>query len=472
MKTYRRSFLAILLLIGITSAAMAYIGTQESPPPRHAAHTGNSQALSLDAKLVQDKVLQGSDGKVSVALTFTGANLPNRLSHEIQPLDLTVVLDRSGSMGGQKIHDARMAVIRLMELLSPEDRMAIITYSNDVHLLSPLVAMNSSAKKRLSGYVKRIHSGGGTNLGGGLKEGIATLMHTTTGNRQRKVILISDGLANQGITDLYSLGSMAANGAEHNIGVSTVGVGYDFNEVLMTTIADHGSGSYYFLENPQALAQVFRKEFETARNVVAGGVELLIPLHDGIELIDAGGYPISKEGNIAIIRPGDLLSGQERRLFLTFQMPTTDEREFTLADFRASYLHEGKQLDLINSQKLAVHCVADQKEVVASIDEAAWSEQVVKEDYGRLKDEVAAAIRKGKKEEALETIQEYEVKNRAINDSVGSSRVSQNLEKDVQVLRQSVEETFAGAPAAVAAKKKQQAKALQYESYQVRRDKK
>ncbi len=104
MKTYRRSFLAILLLIGITSAAMAYIGTQESPPPKHAAHTGNSQPLSLDAKPVQDKVLQGSDGKVSVALTLTGANLPNRLMHEIQPLDLTVVLDRSGSMGGQKIH--------------------------------------------------------------------------------------------------------------------------------------------------------------------------------------------------------------------------------------------------------------------------------------------------------------------------------------------------------------------------------
>ncbi len=470
MKTYRKNFLAILLMIGITSAAMAYIGAQEVTPQKN-THNGGLQPLGLDAKLVQDKVLQGSDGKISVALTLSGADLPKRLEHDIQPLDLAVVLDRSGSMGGQKIHDARLAVIRLMELLSPEDRMAIITYSDDVRILSPLVAMNSTAKQMLSSYVKRIRSGGGTNLGGGLQEGIATLMPKKSDSRQRKVILISDGLANQGITDLSTLGSIAANGAEHSTHVSTVGVGYDFNEVLMTSIADYGSGNYYFLENPQTLAQVFRKEFETARNVVAGGIEIQIPLHDGIELVDAGGYPITREGNVAIIRPGDLLAGQERKLFLTFAMPTAAAKEFTLADFRASYLHEGKPFDIVNSQKLSINCVADQKEVVASIDEAAWSEQVVKEDYNRLKDKVADEIREGRKEKALETIQEYEVKNRAINDSVGSAEVSQNLDKDVQVLRQNVEETFAGAPAAVAVKKKQQAKTLQYESYRIRRDK-
>ena len=97
---------------------------------------------------------------------------------------------------------------------------------------------------------------------------------------------------------------------------------------------------------------------------------------------------------------------------------------------------------------------------------------MVKEDYNQLKEEVATDIRLGRKDAAISKIREYESRTRAVNNAVGSAKVTDNLEKDVQHLRQSVEETFAGAPAAVAEKKKQRSKALQYESYQIRRDKK
>jgi Zn-dependent M32 family carboxypeptidase len=109
--------------------------------------------------------------------------------------------------------------------------------------------------------------------------------------------------------------------------------------------------------------------------------------------------------------------------------------------------------------------------VIASIDEEVWSEQIVKEDFSKLKDTVANAVRSGQKKEALRAIEEYEEKTAALNDSVGSAQVSRNLENDLAPLRQSVEQTFSGAPAAVAEKRKQQAKELQYESYKVRRDK-
>ena len=114
----------------------------------------------------------------------------------------------------------------------------------------------------------------------------------------------------------------------------------------------------------------------------------------------------------------------------------------------------------------------NEQEVLASIDETVWTEQVLKEDYSRLKENVATAIRTGSKDEALQAIEDYEEQTTTINSSVDSDKVSQNLEKDVKALRQSVQATFAGAPAAVAEKKKQQAKSLQYESYQIRRDKK
>jgi hypothetical protein len=97
---------------------------------------------------------------------------------------------------------------------------------------------------------------------------------------------------------------------------------------------------------------------------------------------------------------------------------------------------------------------------------------VVQEEFSRLKDEVADAVREGDQVSAEKHIHEYEMRNKTINAAVGSPKVEENLTHDVTLLRQSVNETFVGTSSAVEAKKKQTAKALQYESYQTRRDKK
>ena len=116
--------------------------------------------------------------------------------------------------------------------------------------------------------------------------------------------------------------------------------------------------------------------------------------------------------------------------------------------------------------------MADETAVSASIDAPVWSAKVVQEDYSRLKEEVADSIAKGEQDKALAQIHEYETRNRKINETVGSAAVADNLASDVQTLRQSVETTFTGSPTAVAEKKKQNSKALQYEGYQMRRAKK
>lgn len=475
MKTYKNGIFTLLFLITITSAALAYMGASESSvstSSQHNSGNGTDGTISMHTALTQDKVMVGSDGNVAVALTLSAQNVPPSVKENMQPVDLVVVLDRSGSMNGQKINDAKSAVIDLLYRLTSQDRISIITYSNGVELLSPLVHVTNAGRENLAALVHRIGSGGGTNLGGGLNSGIATLMLPPETNRQRKVILISDGLANHGITSPAALGAMAANGAEYNIAVSTVGVGYDFNEILMTTIADHGAGNYYFLENPEAFARVFKKEFETTRNVAAGGIEIRIPLRDGLQLLSAGGFPIKTKNNVAVLRPGDLLAGQQRTIFLSYRVATNQERNFSLGDIEVHYIQDGNSKVISAPRELSIACVKNEQEVIASIDEDVWSEQVVKEDYNRLKSNVADAIRTGKKEDALQAIEEYETRTTALNSSVESGRVSENLEKDVEALRQSVHSTFAGAPAAVAEKKKQHAKSLQYESYQVRRDKK
>ncbi len=474
MKMYKRSFLIVIGLIVAASAALAYVGADDSLIAHliSAKQPADGGPVALHADLVQDKVLQGSDGQVAVAVTLNAEEIVQADNRQVQHADLVIVMDRSGSMGGGKIRDAKQAVVRLIDRLTSKDRLALVTYANGVETVSPLVAMNDANRRQVQAAVEGVQAGGGTNLGGGLQRGIRTLKQATGEGGQRRVILISDGLANQGITDPHTLGRIAADAKEHNLAVSSVGVGYDFNEVLMTTLADHGAGRYYFLEDPKTFATVFEKELEATRKVAASALELRVPLGKGVRLVHAGGYPIQVIDGHAVVHPGDLLSGQQRKIFLTFQVPTDKEQEIVLGAFQASYSHNGALHTIAMNQKMTLSCVKDPKEVMASIDEPAWSEQVVQEDYSQLKEEVAGSIRRGEKDKALEQIRQYEEANQSINASVGSVVVTKNLKDDVQALRRSVEETFHGAPAAVAEKKKQRAKALQYEGYKIRRDKK
>ncbi len=145
MNRYKNGFLTILFLIGITSAALAYMGARESSgssPLDPVARSGGNEIITVHTALTQDKVMRGTDGNVSVALTLSAKNFELSTANKIQPVDLVVVLDRSGSMNGRKLHDAKKAVINLLDQLTYQDRISIITYSNGVEILSGLVHVN------------------------------------------------------------------------------------------------------------------------------------------------------------------------------------------------------------------------------------------------------------------------------------------------------------------------------------------
>ena len=474
MWTTKKSLLAIIGLILATTAALAAMGAMETGNPSLANNSTSAgdRLLAVTTEVVQDKVLKGGDGRVTVSLNLTAARLPTLQKDSVPAADLVVVLDRSGSMQGQKLNDARQAIVQLLDQLGPEDRLALVTYANGVQIQSPLMPMNAANRRRLIAVANQVYAGGGTNLGGGLSRGIDLLMPTADGGRQRKLILISDGLANQGITDPVALGRMASAAVENRFSISTVGVGLAFNEVLMTAIADQGAGHYHFLEDPRVFAQVFETEFQATRLVAAANVEIRIPLEPGVHLVGAGGYPIRHDDGAAIIHPGNLLSGQSKTLYLTLEVPTAVKKEIVMGHVQVHYQHHGESQALAVARPLTVACVPDPKAVLASIKKDYWADQVVQEEFSRLKEEVAADIRDGDRTRAQARIHEYEAKQDAINTVVGSGKVARNLETDVQVLRQRLDETFSGAPAAVAEKRKQVSKAMQYDGYRLRRDKK
>ena len=251
-----KQFILVGCLIATTCFAMAYAGktnSSASPTPRSINKKG---IVTLSGFLTQDKIYAGSDGMVSLALTINTDDIKNTGISEntetSQHVDLVIVLDRSGSMNGKKLDDAKKAALNLISGLSPSDRFALITYSNTAIRLSDLVYVTPSARERLRAVISKISANGGTNIGHGLAEGINILTASDKTGNIGKVILISDGLANQGIIDPNALGNMASVAAEKDFSITTVGLGLDFNEQLMTAIADRGTGTYYYLENPSA----------------------------------------------------------------------------------------------------------------------------------------------------------------------------------------------------------------------------
>ena len=471
-----RSFLLILGLIAVSGAAMAYtsgkgkalVATVFSNP---SSHFTNGQIVNVSGHLVQKKVLQDSSGTIGLSLILQTDEIEELNRAGVRHVDMVIVLDRSGSMKGRKIEDARQAVFTLIQNLSPKDRFALITYSDRVRKDTGLLDVTQTNRRRLIAAINDVQAGGSTNLGAGLQAGINLLLSTEPNGNAKRVILISDGLANRGITDPGALGNIASIAVEKEFVVSTAGVGFDFNEHLMTSIADKGTGNYYYLENPQAFAEVFQKEFYFSSTAVATSLSVHVPVQNGVKLIDASGYPVQLQNGYAVFYPGDMRSGQRRHLFLRVKVPTRKETQFEIGQIKVRYQHNDRQFETETSKSFQIACVKNKQAVFSSISKSSWEDKVLKEDFNRLKQEVSADVKAGRKKQALKRIHKYYEEQESVNAAVGSKKVAENLDKDLNQLRSVVEDTFQGAPAAVMRKQKANAKAMQYEGYRGRRQK-
>ena len=250
--------------------------------------------------------------------------LATRHSHrqpERQPLNLCVVLDRSGSMSEEsKIIYAKSALLALVDQLQSEDRFSLVIYDDEVDVLRPSRRVGDD-KDEIRSLIDEITPRGWTNLGGGMVEGFRQVEKNHDGGYVNRVILLSDGLANQGITDPAQLERIARQHRAQSISLTTIGVGLDYNENLMVGLSEHGGGNYYFLESSRNLASVFHKEFEGLSEIVAQNVSIELQLGHGVQLLDVIGYNHHTEGSAAEVTLGDVYADESRDIILELNVP-------------------------------------------------------------------------------------------------------------------------------------------------------
>lgn len=232
------------------------------------------------------------------------------------PVDVALVLDRSGSMDGNKLDMARTAVEHAVRLLKPIDHVAVVCYHEVVTTVLERTPATSEAKKLALARLARVDARGSTDLCGGWLRGAEQTRGVEAGNAVSKVMLLTDGLANHGVIDHGQLAAMAKRLRAEGVTTSTFGVGADFDEGLLSRMATEGGGHFYFVEKAGQIPDFFASELGETLEVVARDVVFEVACDPGIEAMVVNGVPTAQVDGRLQVQVGDLVADQEIALII------------------------------------------------------------------------------------------------------------------------------------------------------------
>jgi Ca-activated chloride channel family protein len=251
---------------------------------------------------------------------------------ERPPLNIGLVLDRSGSMQGQKIVYARQAASYAVEQLLESDRVSVTIYDDRIETL--VENTPAANKAQILQKIARVQPRNMTALHGGWLEGGVQVSKHLDPRQLNRVILLSDGLANVGETNPDVIASDVQGLAKRGVSTTTMGVGDDYNEDLLTAMADRGDGNYYYIESPEQLPDIFGMELQGLMATIGRNVRLRIELQGDVELTDVfNDFELTRQGEYQL---PNLVMGNPFSVVLRLKIPPTSQSQ-ELCGFRLSW---------------------------------------------------------------------------------------------------------------------------------------
>lgn len=272
--------------------------------------------VAMDAAMDKPVMLADKKQTAYLRIALTGFEMPAH--HERAPVNVAIVIDKSGSMRGEKIAKAREAAIMAIERLNSNDIISVVTYDSDVEVLIP--ATKVSDKESIIHKIRHIRAGGSTALYGGVKKGAKEIRKFICSYRVSRLILLSDGLANVGPQSPAELGRLGESLIEDGISATTIGLGLGYNEDLMTQLAYKSDGSHYFAEEAGDLAKVFDRELGRALSVVAQEIQVEITCSPGVRPVRLLGRDGEIKGRNVCVFINQLYSGHEKYILLEVEV--------------------------------------------------------------------------------------------------------------------------------------------------------
>jgi Mg-chelatase subunit ChlD len=240
------------------------------------------------------------------------------------PLDLVAVIDVSGSMAGSKLSLAKDALRFVVKNLKPTDSLALVSYHSSVKTEFAFTKMDAAGKDRAYDVIGKLHTQGCTNLSGGLFEGIQHLQQrSTVEGRIGSVMLMTDGMANEGISDTRGLcdATRGLIGESPNFSIYTFGYGQNHNSDMLTNISEIGNGMYYFVENNDMIPESFAHCLGGLLTVQAQNLKLTITPQDGVSVTKVEtDRTVTTQGTSSVVDMADLQAEEQKDVVFRFKL--------------------------------------------------------------------------------------------------------------------------------------------------------
>ena len=349
-------------LIGIG----AYLGFQAAVTPAHAAQ------VTLDADLGQSVLHSKSSERIYLRLSLK--TLVHGTREKRAPINAAIVIDRSGSMAGDRIAAAKEAAHVALGRLSADDVVSLVAYNHKVDVLQPARRLGD-ARANLERAIDKLSADGTTALYAGVKEGGQQVREFIADNKINRVILMSDGLANVGPSQPSDLAELGRELAGKGISVTTIGLGLEYNEDLMQRLAAASDGNHAFVESPRQLAGIFDKEFGDALSVSARDVIIHIECRTGFKPNRVLGRDAEIKGQTITMKLNQLQSLNERYIVVELEPAKGGAAgEAEIADVTVDYIDLDSGSRSKVGRKVKARITDDVKEAEASLNKPVMSQ--------------------------------------------------------------------------------------------------
>ncbi len=319
----------LLSALALTLVAVPAVSADAMKPSR-----GSAQQVALDVAVAQPVVAAFAAQKNYLKIGLTGFE-PEGQAHR-SPVNLAIVLDRSSSMSGTKFERAKEAALMVVDRLTEDDILSIVTYDSTVEVLIPATKVRN--REVIAAKIRRLHPRGSTALFAGVSRGLEEVRKFLDDRRVNRVILLSDGQANIGPSSPNELGRLGAAAGKQGIAVSTIGLGLGYNEDLMARLAERSDGNHGFAESADDLATLFNAELGDVLSVVAQEVSIKLKLPEGVQALRILNRSGQIHGREVFLSLNQIYAKQQKYFLVELALPVgANGTSMVLADVDVSY---------------------------------------------------------------------------------------------------------------------------------------
>jgi Ca-activated chloride channel family protein len=276
----------------------------------------SGEAVALDLRWGNAQ-MSGAASEAVLQIGFSTALTTDR--QQLRPVNLSLVIDRSGSMAdADKLSRVKAALLVLVSQLRDTDVLSIVVFDSEAQVLMP--ACRLAGRENVKQVIRQIEPGGSTNIHAGLMLGYQEARKNYRKDATNRVILLTDGIANRGVTEPQSIAQDSLRFNDEGIDLSTIGVGLDLNQDLLRRLAQSGRGLFHFVADVRDIEKVFISELQSLISPVATEPKVEIDYPEGLELAQLYGYePQSRKGGI-LLRLDNMNQGLTQVVLLRFRL--------------------------------------------------------------------------------------------------------------------------------------------------------